>query len=288
MTRRQFAALLAASCTSLMSGCSALTTFATLTPKDPASRLATGASYGPDPRQRLDVYGPDHRAGPLPMVMFFYGGGWNSGSRTDYGWVAQALASKGFLVFVPDYRLVPKVVYPAFVKDCAAATRWAQDHAAQYGGDPSHIFLMGHSAGAYMAVMLALDEDFLREAGVDFSHVKGAVGLSGPYDFYPFDVSSSRDAFGAYPDPQATQPIRYAARPHRPPVLLIQGEQDKVVGPHNSINLDRALRAAGNRSTLRLYPTLAHPDTVLALSIPFRGKAPILSEVTAFLQSQVG
>jgi acetyl esterase/lipase len=143
--------------------------------------------------------------------------------------------------------------------------------------------LAGHSAGAYIALQLALDDDFLRAAGVDYGRIKGAVGLSGPYDFYPFDVESSRAAFGRWPDPPATQPIAYAGRPHRPPALLIQGGRDAVVGPHNAVDLDRALRAAGNASTLRLYPTLTHPDTVLALSVPFRGKAPILDEAAAFM-----
>ena len=289
MTRRSFAALLTAACAAALGGCSTLSVFAAVTPKDPARKLAGDMAYGPNPRQTLDVYAPKSPpAGPMPVVMFFYGGNWDSGSRAEYGWVGQALASRGFLVIVPDYRLTPQVVYPSFVEDCAAATRWAQDHAAEYGGDPSRLLLTGHSAGAYMAVMLALDDGFLRKAGVDYAHVKGAVGLSGPYDFYPFDVPASRAAFAGYPDPKATQPIAYAARPHRPPVLMIQGEHDKYVGPHNAINLDRDLKAAGNPSTLRLYPTLTHPDTVLALSVPFRGKAPILDEVTAFLRAAAG
>ncbi len=265
--------------------CLALSAFSTLTPRDAAKKPAHDIAYGSDPRQRLDVYAPEQPpAGPMPVVMFYYGGGWNSGSRKEYGWAGQALASRGFLVVVPDYRVVPAVVYPSFVEDCAAAVRWAQDHAAEYGGDPKRILLTGHSAGAYMALQLALDDDFLRAAGVDYASIKGAVGLSGPYDFYPFDVPSSRDAFASYPDPKATQPISYAARPHRPPVLLVQGEKDKLVGPHNSINLDKLLRAAGNPSTLRLYPGLTHPDTVLALSVPFRGKAPILEEMTDFMR----
>ena len=257
-----------------------MSAFATLTPKDPSERIVSAAAYGQDSRQRLDVYAPDGAKARMPIVMFFYGGGWSSGSRSDYGWAARALASHGYIVVVPDYRLVPAVGYPSFVEDCARATRWATEHAAQYGGDPKRLFLTGHSAGAYMAMMLALDDQFLTGAGVDFADVKGAVGLSGPYDFYPFDVKSSQDAFGAYPKPEETQPIHYAGRPHRPPVLLIQGDHDKLVGPYNSVNLDRALRAAGNPSDLHLYPGLAHPDTLLALSIPFRGKAPILAQVT--------
>jgi acetyl esterase/lipase len=237
----------------------------------------------------LDVYVPEKKAaGPMPVLVFFYGGGWTSGHRQDYAFAGHALAARGFVTVVPDYRLAPQHPYPDFVQDAATAVRWAHDHAAQYGGDPNRIVLAGHSAGGYLAIMLAMDDDFLRAAGVDFSLIKGAAGLSGPYDFYPFDVDSSRLAFGLYPDPKATQPISYAARPHRPPVLLIQGQKDRLVGVHNAVNLDRALRQAGNASTLHLYPSLSHPDTVLALSIPFRGKAPILAETADFLHAQAG
>jgi acetyl esterase/lipase len=289
MTRRSLFSLLAATATTALGGCSVLSLFATFTPRDPARRLGEGVAYGDGPRHTLDVYAPQQGAGPWPTVLFFYGGGWNSGARGEYGWAAQAIASRGFVVMVPDYRLVPQVIYPGFLEDCAQAVRWAQDHAAPYGGDPERILLAGHSAGAYMALQLALDDDVLRAAGVDFPRIRGAVGLSGPYDFYPFDVKESRDAFGPFKgDPRATQPITYASRPGRPPVLLVQGLADRLVGPHNAINLDKALRAAGNRSTLRLYPGLSHTDTAAALSVPFRGKAPILEETVAFLRASAG
>ena len=164
MTRRAVTALLLSAAGAALGGCSPLTAFAALTPKDAARRPVRGVAYGPDARQQLDVYAPPSPQGPAPVVVFFYGGGWNSGSRSDYGWAAQALASRGFLVIVPDYRLVPAVVYPGFVEDCALAVRWAQDHAGRYGGDADRLLLAGHSAGAYMALMLALDDDFLRRA----------------------------------------------------------------------------------------------------------------------------
>lgn len=286
MTRRRaIPAVLASAWAFLMSGCSVLTAFNTLTPRDPAVHAGRDIAYGADPRQTLDVYTPHTTGGPAPMLVFFYGGGWTSGHRQDYGFAAHAFAARGFVTVVPDYRLAPQNPYPAFVQDAASAVRWAHDHAAQYGGDPSRIVLVGHSAGGYLAVMLAMDDDFLKAAGVDFSIIKGAVGLSGPYNFYPFDVESSRLAFGLYPDLKATQPISYAARPHRPPVLLVQGENDKLVGVHNAVNLDRALRKAGNPSTLRLFPELSHSDTAVSLSVPFRGKAPILSEAVDFLKT---
>lgn len=284
MTRRRFAALFTAVCGAAVSGCSVLSAFNALAPRDPANQPGRDLAYGADPRQRLDVYTPKQRGtGRAPVLVFFYGGGWTSGRRQDYAFAGHALASRGFVVVVPDYRVAPAHPYPDFVQDAAAAVRWARDHAADYGGDPGRIVLAGHSAGAYLAMMLAMDDDALRAAGVDFGLIKGAVGLSGPYDFYPFDVESSRVAFGAWPDPKATQPITYAGRPHRPPVLLIQGQKDDLVGVKNSVNLERVLKAAGNPVTVRLYPGLTHPDTVLALSPPFRGKAPILNEAADFL-----
>jgi acetyl esterase/lipase len=280
--------VLAGAAGALMAACSPLSAFNTLAPRDAARHPGRDIAYGPGPRQTLDVYTPKSTAGPAPVLVFFYGGGWSAGRRQDYAWVGQALASRGFVVVVPDYRLVPDVRYPTFVQDCALAVRWAHDHAAAFGGDPNRILLAGHSAGAYNAVMLALDPAFLRAAGVDPSVIRGAAGLSGPYDFYPFDVAASRNAFGRWPDPRATQPIAYASLPGRPPIFMAQGGKDVTVGVHNAVNLDRDLRAAGNVSELKIYPELNHFNTVLSLSRPFRGKAPVLEDMVAFLKANAG
>jgi acetyl esterase/lipase len=288
MNRRRLSVVLAGAAGALLAACSPLTAFNTLAPRDPAGHPGRDIAYGADPRQTLDVYTPKAAAGPAPVLVFFYGGGWSGGRRQDYAWVGQALAAQGFVVVVPDYRLVPQVRYPVFVQDSAAAVRWAQDHAAQFGGDPRRILLAGHSAGAYNAMMLALDPEFLHAAGVDPSAIRGVAGLSGPYDFYPFDVAASRNAFGQWPDPRATQPVAYASTPGKPPVFMALGDRDTTVEPRNSISLDRALRAAGNRSELKIYPGLNHVDTVLSLSRPFRGKAPVLEDMTAFLKASAG
>lgn len=218
MTRRQLLALMSTAGALGLNTSSMGWSFGALKNRDPSSRLGRDIAYGPGPRQKLDVYAPKTSTADLPVVVFFYGGAWSSGRRQDYAFAAQALASRGCLAVVPDYRVVPEVIYPSFVQDCAAAVRWAQDHAAQYGGDPRRILLVGHSAGAYMALQLALDERFLTAAGADPARIRGAVGLSGPYDFYPFVRPDAHDAFGPYKgDPQASQPITYAGLPNRPP-----------------------------------------------------------------------
>ncbi|HUO23743.1 MAG TPA: alpha/beta hydrolase [Caulobacteraceae bacterium] len=282
MTRRGFAGALAGTAALLASACSPLTLFNRFAPRDPARQPGQGLAYGADPRQRLDLYAPEGGGMGLPVLVFFYGGGWNSGRRQDYAWVGHSLAAQGFLVIVPDYRLAPAHPYPDFVQDGAAAVRWALDHAAAYGGDPDRLAISGHSAGAYIALQLAMDQAFLQAAGVDPRRVRAVAGLSGPYDFYPFVSPLAVEAFGRWPDPKATQPINHVG-PGRPPAFLAHGDADTLVELSNTYNLSKALRAAGDEVETKIYPGVDHPGMILALSPAFRGKAPVLADMTSFL-----
>jgi len=265
----------------LSPGCTRLGVFGALVPKDQGGvRAAEGLAYGPEPRQRLDVYMPRGPTGAhRPVVVFFYGGSWNSGDRAGYAFVGRALAARGFVVIIPDYRLVPQVRYPAFIEDGAAAVRWAEVHATSYGGAADRLVLMGHSAGAYIAAMLAVDERWLGQARTS---IKGLVGLAGPYDFAPFDVQASRAAFANWPRPAETQPISWAGTGD-PPALLAYGADDHTVRPRNSEELAARLRAGGVRVELRAYPKLGHVGLLLALARPFRRRAPLLDDVARFI-----
>ena len=251
------------------------------------NRAAQDLAYGSLERQRLDVWVPAERRSSgdkLPVVVFFYGGGWNSGSRGEYGFAGSAYAGQGFVALVPDYRLVPSARFPAFLEDGALAVRWAREHAARYGGDPNRITLAGHSAGGYIAAMLALDERWLQRAGVPAGTVKSAALLSAPLDFAPFTDPRSRNAFGEWPNVAETQPITFARR-DAPPIFLGHGSADRVVFPRNSQRLAARLTQSGAPVTLRLYPGASHVDLALSLSRPFRRKTPVLSESAAFLRS---
>lgn len=265
----------------LASACSPLAMFNGLAPKD---RLAAPAvrdiAYGPNPRQQLDVYAAPG-TGAKPVIVFFYGGGWDSGRRQDYAWAARALAAQGFVTVVPDYRLVPEVRFPTFLEDSAAAVRWARDHAAEHGGDPDRIVIMGHSAGAYNAAMLGLDRRYLDTAGVPQAAIRGVIGLAGPYDFYPWDADASRNAFGQYAEPLQTQPVTFA-RADAPPLLLLHGDKDPTVRVRNTEHLAARVREAGGRVEMKIYPGVDHRAIVLALSRPFRGRATTLADATAF------
>lgn len=272
----------------LAAGCSPLATLDAIAPRDAGALAARGISYGAHPRQKLDVHLPVERsAGPAPVAVFFYGGSWKGGSKDDYDFAGAALAAQGFVTIIPDYRLYPEVRFPDFLDDSAAAVRWASDNAATYGGDGRRIVLVGHSAGGYNAAMLALDGRYLRRAGVDRRAIRAVAGLSGPYDFLPLDEGTAQEVFGQAPNLPATQPITFAGR-GSPPAFLATGDADTTVRPRNTSALAARLRSVGGIVEERVYPGLSHIDTLLTLSRPFRGKAPLYDEMGAFLRAQAG
>ena len=237
--------------------------------------------------QTLDVWRPSNapKAGN-PVLIFWYGGGWVAGDRRAYAFAARAFAKAGFVVVMPDYRKVPHIHFPAMLQDGAEAVKWTRDHIAEFGGDPHRIGVAGHSAGAYTVAMLALDQRWLRAEGVDPHIIRAAVGLSGPYNFYPFTSKRAIDALGNAADPMMTQPIHFA-RADAPPMLLVTSTLDTEVKPHNAYDLAAKLKGLGATVTLIDYPGLTHEHVAMALSKPFRGKAPVLGDSVAFLKAQL-
>lgn len=268
----------------LVAGCSPLRLVNGLAPSR-TYRAAKGLPYGSHPRHMLDVYQPAEQTGPAPVVVFFYGGNWRSGERGDYLFAGEALASRGFVAVIPDYRLHPEVRFPAFLEDGAKAVGWALAHAAEHGGDPGRLFLMGHSAGAYNAGMLALDPGYLKAAGVERQRVRGLIGLAGPYDFLPLQSDISKAVFGFPDTPLNTQPIRFASAAS-PPALLATGDDDSVVRPQNTRRLASRLRGNGVPVREILYPGVSHLMLVGSLAAPYRKFAPVLDDVAAFVNEQ--
>ena len=290
MTRRGlFAPALGAVVASLAAACSPLGVLNAVAPRDRGvRRVARDLEYGADPRQKFDIYAPGaaSTASPLPVLVFFYGGGWDSGSKDLYGWAAQALAAQGFVVAVADYRLVPQVLFPVFIEDAAAATARVAEVAATWGGDPARLGVIGHSAGAHLAMMITLDQRYMAAVGKP-DLIKAAAGLAGPYDFLPFDVASSINAFGQAPDPLQTQPLHFA-RADAPPLWLGHGTADVIVHDEDTILLEARMRELGGRCEAKLYPGLSHEDLIATFSPLFRKKAPVLADVSAFFHRQLG
>jgi acetyl esterase/lipase len=266
----------------LLPRCSPVTIINTLTPRD-SFEVTAGIPYGQGARQHLDVYRPKAAAPRAPVVVFFYGGEWRDGSKDLYLFVGEALAAKGFVVVVPDYRLFPDVRYPDFLEDNAAAVRWTVDHISDYGGDPARVSLMGHSAGAYNAAMLALDPRWLGEVALDPRRdIRHVVCLAGPYDFLPLTDPIVNSIFGSPNQWADTQPVNHVDG-RAPPMLLATGLSDSVVRPENTRELAARIRDRGGAVETVFYADVSHAELLGAFSVPLRFLAPSLRDTVAFL-----
>lgn len=251
----------------------------------PGHTVKAGVPYGLLSRQALDIYTPKAAAPPggWPVVVFFYGGSWNSGERAEYGFVGASMAARGVLTLVADYRLYPQVRYPAFLEDCALALSWGFEHAAGLGGDPKRVFVMGHSAGGYNAAMLALDPRWLAAKGHSPGELAGWIGLAGPYDFFPTDNPLAQPVFFHPNYPDKAQPIDFGVK-RAVPTFLGAPHSDSLVNPVRSTQaLAKALEGQGTRTTLRLYDRASHQTLIGAFSPPLRWVAPVLDDVATFI-----
>jgi acetyl esterase/lipase len=238
--------------------------------------------YGQDPRQRLDVYAP-RQAVNRPVVIFWYGGSWTEGSKADYRFVGTTLAERGFVAVLPDYRLYPQVTFPLFDEDGARAVAWVEQHAHEFGGDPKHIVLMGHSAGGHTAAFLAFNHAFLEKFGADPQDISGLVGLSGTYVLVP-DTDVLRATFPPPYTEKDWQPICFVDA-HAPPTLLLHGLDDKEVFPQEAIELRDALLRNHVPVELDLYPHRGHGATVAPFALLLRWRTPTVKTVVKFIDS---
>jgi len=313
--------LLALTMVTTLPACSPVAVLNTLAPQAGIS-VTLNVPYGGGDRHSLDIYAPaawapeatgpaagapvrdvaspgvaalarvganaDTRPRGAPVVVFIYGGGWKDGDKANYRFVAAPLAARGFLTVVPDYRVFPQVRFPVFIQDAAAAVAWVRNNIARYGGDPRRIFLMGHSAGAHIVAMLALDRQWLAADGLDADRdIAGMVGLAGPYDFLPLHDPELDDIFGPAGDLRLTQPISFA-HGGAAPMFLAAGTGDTTVLPRNTENLAAAVRRDGGQVEEKIYPGIGHSLILGAIAGPLRWLAPVLLDVTRFLNGHAG
>ena len=271
-------AFLSSLCCLLLSACSGASLLNATIPKDGYS-VHRNIAYGTAPLQKLDIYVPEKNNGCT--VLFFYGGSWQTGSKDMYLFAGQAFASLGCVTVVADYRRYPQVSYPVFVEDSADAAVWVHKHIAEYGGNADRLFVAGHSAGAYNAMMLAANQTFLRKAGGDTAMIKGVIAISGPYDFLPMTDPKIIALFSTAKDVD-TQPVTYV-RKNMPPVFLATGDKDTEVLPRNSQRLKAKMETFGNIPELHTYVGIGHVEIVTSLAPLFRGRTPLLKDIRAFI-----
>jgi acetyl esterase/lipase len=243
-----------------------------------------GISYGELNRQKLDVYIPKAETQDPPVVVFFYGGSWQSGRRQDYRFIAEALTARGMVAVIPDYRVYPEAKFPDFIEDGAAAVSWVRNHIGNFGVAASRLFLMGHSAGAHIAAMLALNPHYLAQAGMSAHKLTGFIGIAGPYDFLPLKSPRLIKIFGWSNGIPETQPVNFVS-PGAPPALLLHGARDKIVGPHNTKHLAQRLREAGDRVEDKIYPDFKHIKILIVLASPFQDGEPVMDDIVQFIRA---
>jgi acetyl esterase/lipase len=239
-------------------------------------------AYGEGPARRLDVYQPEGLATNRPVVVFLHGGGWVDGTKNQYRFVADALTKRGYVFIAVNYRLYPEAGFPGFVQDGAQAVQWAHTHAGEFGGDASRLYLMGHSAGAQIAALLAFDERYLRAVGGERAWVKGFIGLAGPYDFLPLKDPELEKIFGPASQYPASQPINFVDGAE-PPALLLHGLSDNTVWPRNSQHLAAKIRERGGSVEERYYEGVSHGGILAGLSVYFRNRRPVLEDIAKFV-----
>jgi acetyl esterase/lipase len=266
----------------LLHCCSLLPVLNALSPRD-GILLTRDIAYANGPRHTLDVYAARVAGAPAPVLVFFYGGGWASGSKEMYRFVGAALAARGLMVVVPDYRLYPDVRFPAFMDDAVAAVAWVHRNATKFGGDPHRLFLMGHSAGGQIAALLALDASYLQTVSLSPRRdLCGVIGLAAPYDFLPL-AGELKEIFAAGTE-WRSQPINYSSA-QGPPLLLLTGREDTTIDPGNTLRFSARLRAVGAVVRDELYPDVGHLTLIAAFAGTLTFLAPAREATLRFVAS---
>jgi acetyl esterase/lipase len=248
--------------------------------------VARDIPYNPQTNEFLDVYTrPDVPS--KGTVIFVHGGYWDTGSKDEYPFLADSLTEQGFTTVIVNYRLVPIVTFPSYVEDVAQAVKWTTENITEYGGNAENIFLMGHSAGAHIAALVAYDERYLQNVGLSNQNLRGFIGFAGPYDFLPVSPDDVRSiaALGTeenYPD---TQPINFVDSTD-PPAFLAVSPSDTTVNPNNTTRFAQKIRDVGGSVEEHSYDGVDHITILGAMgrASRFLNEA-VLEDVLVFLDS---
>lgn len=280
----------------LLGGCSALQVVNSVS-KIYTVDVKENIAFGEDSKLKYDLYLPDSASEEFentPVIVFFYGGSWNRGDKSEYEFVGRRLASMGYIAAIPNYRLYPEVKYPAFLEDGASSIAHLKKELAKSeykDRKPSQQFIMmGHSAGAYNAAMLALDSRWLEAVGLTHqTHIQGFIGLAGAYNIYPINDVEVRPVFEHPNYPPKSQPIDYTAKGAAPSLILTPETDTLVSIERNSEALHNALKSAGNQSVLKTIEGTDHVTIIGTLSplLFFKGSTaqPIRAFVSALHES---
>jgi len=240
-------------------------------------------NYGINPRQNLDVYLPKNVDRDKPVIMFNYGGSWQYGNKNDYLFVAQSFTSYGYVVVIPNYRIYPDAVFPDFLDDTASAVAWVHQNIHSYGAGNKNIILIGHSAGAYNSVMVALNKHYMKKAGGSTKWISAVIGIAGPYDFLPIKGKVLNKIFSPTEDQESMEVMSHV-RGNAPRMLLLTGLDDRLVLPENSLRLYNGLKEKGNDVTLRTYDGVGHYGIAVGLATAIMWNGHVREDIHRFIE----
>lgn len=206
--------------------------------------LAAG-SY-PNDWDKLDLYLPEGRRG-VPVVVWIHGGALTQDDKNLEAATGKRFAAAGIATAAVNYRLSPAVSHPAHVQDAAASFAWVKKHIAEYGGDPDNVFLVGHSAGAYLAALLVSDERYLRAHGLSARDVRGVVPISAFFWVEKEGVAPDRPKHVWGTDAKIWIDASPAHHLHRnlPPTLILYADGDEPWRRKQNVDMAAAMTAAG-------------------------------------------
>ncbi len=240
-------------------------------------------AYGADQRQTLDIYYPKNKTlgKDRPLIVFVFGGAWKEGDKKDFKFIAHAFTGAGYRVAIPNYRLYPAVKFPLFVNDVADAIAYIDKNEKTLFGDLSQgMVLMGHSAGAHTAALLATDQRYLGSRNVKIEQ-KGLVVLAGPYDLL-LDDPEVVPIFQPINNEKIAKPARLVHK-NMPPVLLLHGLKDTRVKPFHTQRFAQELQKAGIRHQLKLYQNVSHVNIIASIAAPLRYLNTSYKDILGFL-----
>jgi acetyl esterase/lipase len=224
----------------------------------------------PDGKDKLDLYLPEGRTN-VPVIVSFYGGGLTAGDKSAQAFVGQRFAAAGIATAVVNYRLSPKVSHPAHVQDAAASFAWVKRHIAEYGGNADQVFVIGHSAGAYLAALLATDERYLAAQGLTLGDIRGVVPVSAFYWVEKTGVAPDRDKRIWGTDRTAwvdASPAHHLSA-RVPPMLLLYADGDDAWRRMQNTDAAAALTTAGARQVeIAMLPGRTHNSIWSRLAEP--------------------
>jgi len=260
----------------LFAACAPVKFLNTITPSG-SYKLAKNVAYGDGARQKLDIYQPNEPRIGGAVVIYVYGGSWDTGNKNMYKFVGEAFASGGYTTIIPDYRLYPAAHYPDFINDTASAIAYT---AKRY--PDKAVVVIGHSAGAYNAMMTTVDPKYLRSQGLDICEtIAGMVGLAGPYGAFPL---KEEPYITIFPNRHTgtDAPAQMTLGP-TPPVFMAIGDKDTTVSDLHSTVLQKNIRARGGLADYKVYPGLNHTDIVKVLSRYFDDDSELKGDILSFI-----